>query len=166
MPIESPYKEKVPDEIAMTLAPGFSHDELLNAAGKLMLTVSQRPKSIVEEVRIYRKYVPIMIKAYCTQSEGMKKAAMQIDRLADVEYDRGNKRWSKEEDEMLINLVCEGKENIHKISTILGRSPGAIQSHISFLVGRKRLTQEVAGKFIGTINGESTEAEICGTVYK
>ena len=166
MSIPSSYKEKVPDDIAMIIAPDFSRDELVNAAQRLALVSSQRPKSIVEEVRIYRKYVPIMIKAYCAQSEGMKKAAMQIDRFGDVEYDRGNKRWSKEEDETLINLVCEGKDTIHKISTILGRSPGAIQSHISYLVGRKRLTQEVAGKFIGTINGESTEAQICGTIYK
>ena len=166
MSITATYKDKVPDDIAMTMGTDFSRDELVNAAQRLALVSSQRPKSIVEEVRIYRKYVPIMIKAYCIQSEGMKKAAMQIWRLTDVDYDRGKKRWSKEEDEMLINLVCEGNENIHQISTILGRSPGAIQSHISFLVGRKRLTQEVAGKFIGTINGETTQAEICGTVYR
>ena len=91
---------------------------------------------------------------------------MQIDRCTEVDYDRGNKRWTNEEDETLINLVCEGKTNIHKISTILGRSPGAIQTHISYLVGRKRITQEVAGKFIGFINGITAEAEICGTVYK
>ena len=160
------YKEKIPDDVALTFAPDFSRDELVNAARQLAKVSTERPKSIIVELNVYRKYVPIMIKAYCIQSEGMKKAVKQIDRCTDIDYDRGNKRWTNEEDETLINLVCEGKENIHRISTILGRSPGAIQTHISYLVGRKRLTQEIAGRFIGTIDVKSAEAEICGTLIK
>ena len=160
------YKERIPDDIALVFEPDFGRDELVNALQQLAKVSCERPKSIIAELNIYRKYIPIMIRAYCVQSEVMKKATTQVNRCTEIEYDRGNKRWTNEEDETLINLVCDGKENIHRISTILGRSPGAIQSHVSYLVGRKRLTQEVAGKFIGMIDGKSAEAEICGKVYR
>ncbi len=162
----SGYKEKIPDDIALVFAPEFSRPELINAFQQLAKVSTVKPKSIMVELNIYRKYVPMMIKAYSTMSEGVKKASKQIDRCTDIEYDRGNKRWTSEEDETLINLVCDGKDNIHTISTILGRSPGAIQTHISYLVGRKRLSQEVAGRFVGTINGIDAQATICGTVFK
>ena len=165
MPIKG-YKEKIPEDIALIFAPEYSSEEIVDAFMKLAKVNSERPKSIIVELNTYRKYVPIIIKAYCSQSEGLKKAAVQISRCTDIDYDRGNKRWSGEEDETLISLVCDGNQNIHEISTTLGRSPAAIQTRISVLVGRKRLSQEVAGKFIGTINGESTQAEIVGTLYK
>ena len=164
--MKSGYKEKIPDDIALAFAPNFTNDELGNAARQLTHICTKRPKSIVVEVNIFRKYVPILIAGYIKQSEGFRKACMQINRCTEIEYDRSNKHWTKEEDETLIELVCEGKDNIHQLSTIFGRSPGAIKTHISDLVGRRRLTQEVAGRFIGTINGETSEAVICGTVHK
>lgn len=160
------YKEKIPEDVALVFASEIKRQELVNAIQQLAKVSCERPKNILAELNIYRKYVHILVNAYIELSDGLKKATMQIDRCTEVDYDRGNKRWTNEEDETLINLVCEGKTNIHKISTILGRSPGAIQTHISYLVGRKRITQEVAGKFIGFINGITAEAEICGTVYK
>ena len=160
------YREKIPEDIALEFANTFNRGEICDAAIQLMKVSTERPKSLIAEIATYRKYVPVLIKAYCKQSEWLKKATMQIDRCTDIEYDRGNRRWTSEEDETLISLVCEGKYNIHMISTMIGRSPAAITSHISVLVGRKRLTQEVAGKFIGTINGESAQGEIVGTVYK
>ena len=160
------YKDKIPDDIALMFKPDFERSEMIEAFQQLAKVSTNRPKSIVIEVNIYRRYVPMMIRAYCKQSELNKKAVMEVERCTDINYDRGNKRWTPEEDETLINLVCEGEYNIHKLSTMIGRSPGAIQSHISYLVGRKRLSQEVAGKFIGKINGEETQADIVGTIYK
>lgn len=161
------YTEKVPDDIALVAAPAdLTKSKLENAVYQITKAISQHPKSIVQELQIYRKYIPIILEACFIQTEGLKKVGMQLDRCTNISYDRSNKRWSKDEDETLIDQVCEGKSNIHQLSTMFGRSPGAIQVHISELVGRKRLSQEIAGKFIGKINGEVTEAEICGTVYK
>lgn len=164
--IPTGYKGKIPEDIAMFNVPDFKREELINAFVQLVKVSEQRPKSIVVELNTYRKYVPFILKAYCMVSDLNKKATMEAHRCVDIEYDRGNKRWSSEEDETLINLVCSEEYNIHKISTVLGRSPNAIQTRISFLVGRSRLTQEVAGRFIGTINGISANAEIKGTVFK
>ena len=78
---------------------------------------------------------------------------------------RNRKRWSKEEEEMLIDEVCEGM-TITQISLELGRTPTSIQTKISNLVGLKRLSMDVAGRFIGTIDGEEVNGNISGQVYK
>lgn len=96
----------------------------------------------------------------------MNKSIMQIRRCTSIEYERANKRWSREEDEEIIDRVYEGKMNIHQLSTIFGRSPGAIKTHISELVGRERLSVAVVGRFIGTIDGVSADSDIRGTVFK
>lgn len=77
-----------------------------------------------------------------------------------------HKRWSKEEDEFLIEAVCEDDKNESFIAAALQRTPTAIRQRITYLVGAKRLSQKVAGKFIGEINGEQAEANLVGTVYK
>ena len=157
---------KVPDDIVLVKKPDIKRPEFVEAVQQLAKVSTERPKSIIVELNIYRKFLPILLKAYFVMSEGTDKACKQVERCTNIDYDRANKRWSKEEDEELINIVCDGKENIHQISTIFGRSPGAIKTHISELVGRKRLSQEVAGRFIGIIDGIEANAEIKGTIFK
>lgn len=90
----------------------------------------------------------------------------QIKRLSDKTGERSNKRWSNREDEDLIDLICDHNASIIEISSILGRSPAAIQRRLSHLVGIKRVSSEVAGKFIGTLNGASIEGNIRGQLIK
>lgn len=90
----------------------------------------------------------------------------QIKRLNDKTGERANKRWDEKEDEDLINLICDHDASIIEISSILGRSPTAIQNRVSHLVGIKRVSQEVAGKFIGTLNGANIEGNIRGQLVK
>ena len=160
------WNEEVPADVVLVKNPGIERPELITALSRLERILSQKPKSIVAELNTYRRYVPLILEAYLKMSEALNKSILQIDRCTDIEYDRANRRWSREEDEEIIDRVCEGKLNIHQLSTIFGRSPGAIQTHISELVGRERLSQAVAGRFVGMIDGISAEAEICGKVFK
>ena len=160
------WEKKVPADIGLIKAPGFERDELVNAFMKIAKVTVERPKSIIVEVNTYRKYIPIVLDAYIRMCEGVRKATMLHDRATDIDYDRSHKRWTPEEDNALIDEVCCDDMNIHKLSTMFGRSPGAIKTHISELVGRKRISQEIAGRFIGIVDGEQIDAEINGTVYK
>ena len=165
--MEKCWGTKAPDDIALVYVPNEdARAEWLDAGVQLMKLICHRPKSIIAELSLYRKYVPILLKQMDTLTEANKKSAMQIERNSKIEYDRSGKRWSKDEDESLINLVCDGNVNIHELCTAFGRSPGAIKTHISELVGVKRLTLEVAGRFVGIIDGQSAESEIKGTLYK
>ena len=128
--------------------------------------LDKRPKSLIEEVRVFRKYVPVLLNYVQDANKHIKIEQTKNKRLSDIEHDRSNKRWSKEEDELLINLVCDETQNIHQLSSIFGRSPTAIKSRVSELVGVRKLTQEIAGRFIGRIDGEDISGNISGTVYK
>lgn len=49
---------------------------------------------------------------------------------------------------------------------MFGRSAGAIATRVSYLVGIKKVSEEVAGKFVGYLDGKHVEGVINGTVRK
>lgn len=159
-------EKKLPEDIGLVKAPGFDKQELLEAFTNVAKVTKKRPKSVIVEVNTYRKYVPLLLDAYIRMCEGLRKSNMVYQRSTDIKYARGNKKWTADEDNELIEQVCREDMNIHQLSAVFGRSPGAIKTHISELVGRKKLSQEVAGRFIGLIDGENVDAEINGTIYK
>ena len=75
------------------------------------------------------------------------------------------KRWTDEEDNLLIDMVCADMSSMD-ISITLGRSPSAIKTRVSKLVGINRLSQQIAGRFIGELNGAKIEGNIKGTLSK
>lgn len=124
----------------------------------------QRP-NVANELRTFRKYVPILIR-FCYQQQklidGYEKLFARIE--SDSEDKKGQK-WCDQEDELLIELACSGMSML-ELSTTLGRTPGSIKTRISRLVGTKRISQEIAGRFVGYVNGIHTECSVNGTIYK
>jgi len=142
------------------------HSRVIEAAVKLYKILVERPKNIISELSIFRKYCPILIKEVCVITDLNKKAIHEKNQAISGTTRNQNKRWTKEEDNVLIEMACDPDQNIQTLSTMFGRSPASIANRITTLVGVKRLSQEVAGRFIGYINGEKTEADIAGTVHK
>lgn len=144
----------------------YDLNELLNAMCRVSSALYQRPKSIVVELQTYRKHVPTLLQGLINYSKWINVLTQQNARLSEIDYEKSNKRWTPDEDNKLIEIICGERENIHTISAMFGRSPSAIKSRITYLVGVKRLSQSVVGKFIGTINDEEVEGEIKGIVKK
>jgi hypothetical protein len=130
-------------------------------------TVFKQPVNSYIELTNYRKYVPMIlfqmselideidtVKEYCEREKTDGKSSGKY-----------HKKWSKEEDEWLIEAVCDDV-SLMRIAIALGRTVSAVQGRITYLVGVKRLSQQVAGKFIGTANGAEFEADLVGTVFK
>ena len=125
---------------------------------KAIETVSLKPKGSYDELMAYRNNVPILI-AWIRMIE---QYAIRF-----TEHPNNNKRWTKEEDEFLIESICEEDPvSLPILASGMGRSETAVQTRISYLVGVKRLSQQVAGKFIGMANGEEFKANLVGTIYK
>lgn len=122
--------------------------------------------NVVQEVRFYRKHIPNVLELVFLLTDGIAAANKANERFLNDSEDKKYRRWTDQEDKLLIDLVCAGDKSILEISTTLGRSVPAIKTRLSNLVGVKRISQKVAGKFIGTINGEETETSIDGIVYK
>lgn len=137
--------------------------EALKQIERVML---RRPKKMMQELLVYRQYVPTLIKLLAVKSDVDKGVREMNRRYESVEAEKSHKRWLPEEDEKLIDLVCREDTSIHEISAIFGRTPAAIQRRLTYLVGRSRISQAVAGRFIGTIDGVETVSDIQGVVYK
>lgn len=144
----------------------LSHGEAQNAILQLLKIQRNRPRSIVAEVKIYRKYVPKLLEAYWGQCEAAKMAVQGNKRFMTDCADKKNRRWTPQEDNLLIDLVCSEGKSIMEIAVEMGRSVSAIKTRVSTLVGRKRITQKIAGRFLGEIDGEQYNAIIDGVLYK
>ena len=90
----------------------------------------------------------------------------EFDRLTKKYNERNNARWTHQEDNLLIELKCKDVQEF-EIATFLGRSVSAVNNRISYLVGIKRMRQDVDGKFYGTVNGvEYSGEQISGIIEK
>ena len=145
----------------------FSPEGLGVAFKELLNMTFKRPSNSYIELTKYRKYVPCILYEMSNLMDDISSVREYAKREeANGKADnKHNKRWSNVEDEWLIDAVCND-EPLTRIAIALGRTPAAIQTRISYLVGVKRLSQQVEGKFIGTANGSEFEADLVGTVYK
>ena len=123
------------------------------------------PKSISHQMKVFRKYVPVLLDLYDMSTQALIASCKQAEELQGSLAERSKKRYTPEEDEAIISTAAEG-DTLVAIALAVGRTPTAIQTRISHLVGIGKISQSVAGRFIGTINGSQIDAEIDGVVYK
>lgn len=152
------------DEMFTSAIDGIEHEPNHNAAIIAISNIQKTHKGNINELMSYRENVPVLINYICDLMKTLHgyKFMSIWNTTPDV---NNHKRWSKSDENLLIDLVCKG-DSIRTIATIFHRSPSAIQTKITSLVGVKRLSQQVAGKFIGTANGADFNAELVGTIYK
>lgn len=128
---------------------------------ELLSNPKDNPYVQLQKWRKLGQSMKVMINTFQEVTDGYKN---QIDRVSNLTMENSNKRWSKEADEKLIDCICSGKYSLVELSTIFGRTPTAISSRVSYLVGIQRLSQEIAGNFIGKLNGENIQGKIEGVI--
>ena len=144
----------------------LSDKDIQHSVNILAKTIAQPKGNAFSQLQIYRKHIPILIEGMAALTEINKDLVEINDRLTKSMYARNRKPWTQEEDATLIDMVCQEGMTVTQLSMYFGRTPGAISSHISPVVGVSRITQEVAGRFIGYVDGEKMEVHINGTLYK
>lgn len=125
-----------------------------------------RPKNMFAYLLELQGLVRKLCQQVLVQQELINKAISELNRMDDQVGERSRKRWTEQEDNLLIEQAAKDNATTVELARIFGRTPGAIQSRISYLVGIERLSSKVAGRFIGTIDGEQAEVEIDGIVSK
>ena len=144
----------------------FSDEERAKAFKELFdIVVKHDSISSYIELKKYRQYVPILVAESFFDTEMAYKFSEENSRITTGKSNRSNKHWTEEEDNELIELVC-ADNSLFTIAVALGRSPASIANRLTKLVGLKRISQQVAGKFIGMANGEEFKANLVGTIYK
>ena len=126
-------------------------------------TLTKNHKGNVNELLAYRNYLPVIIQF----ANDVEMIAIAWRFLAESygKEDNSNKKWTKEDEELLIEMVCKDMSMVN-IASVLKRSVSAISTKLTNLVGVNRISQSVAGKFIGTANGSEFTADIIGTLFR
>lgn len=122
--------------------------------------------NMAQKYKTYEKYVPILLKMYFSFQEMVESQAKQIERYEKAAAARKYARWTDEEDNALVEMVVQEGIGIHELSTMFGRSPASISTRLTKLVGIGRISQDIVGKFVGTLNGEDVSGVINGTLTK
>lgn len=117
------------------------------------------------QLRYMRKHGLELVKHLYYLDELIKKMRKQLNRYEASAHDMHRKKWTAEEEEALITRAAEG-DSIDVMAKQFGRTSQAIATKISDLVGVGRISQKVAGRFVGVINGIEHECEISGTVTR
>ena len=122
--------------------------------------------NIAIQLKEWRKLGDDIIKYFENYGNVMKKVGETYTDLQTATARNNNARWTQDEDEKLIELVCDGSWTIYEIANSFGRSVPAIKTRVSNLVGLNRLSKKIAGRFIGTIDGAEIDGDINGIVYR
>ena len=141
-------------------------DEVFNNLNKALGVEGYGSCKTAEQLRIFKKYVPKLMKLQEATHEALCASAKNQERMYDATAERSNKRWEKDEDETIVEVASRGEMSITELAVTMGRSPAAIQTRLSQLVGIGRVSQEVAGRFIGTLDGEHVQGFIDGSLQK
>jgi hypothetical protein len=136
------------------------------ALAALARLVSNPPKNVHKQIQLYRSLSKAVINYQFMYQDFVEAVLEQQDRLVDGMNDRARKRWTDEEDEVLIELASQDDESATTIALALGRTPSAVQTRLSYLVGINKTTATVAGRFVGWLNGKHVEGDIDGIVSK
>ena len=139
---------------------------LNGAKNRITNLYANRPESLEEEVAAYRKDIPHLITYIDVLTDNLRMAVERIERINNKTDTNAKKKWTKDEDNLLIDVVCSEKWTPLQISTIFGRTPAAINTRVSYLVGVQKLDRKVAGHFVGEMDGKEVRATIKGTVFK
>ena len=136
-------------------------------AYKIVMKISELQgcpnKNAFIQLREWKKLGDEMIAYIEAVSRYLEVSSSHWDRLVTDSSEKKYRRWTKEEDEMLIELVCSGVSQA-ELSSSMGRTIPAIKTRVSKLVGDKRISKKVAGLFLGTFNGQYVEGTVNGEV--
>lgn len=149
----------------MTRADGLINREKADEAVFAIEDMLHNKPSMPVELKTYRKHVKTIIKLLHQQQELLDGYSEMFNRLVSDSEEKKGCRWQPEEDELLIDMVCDGETSMLEISTTLGRTVPAIKTRISKLVGVKRISKEIAGRFVGLVDGRKTKCFISGELF-
>lgn len=112
-----------------------------------LLNVGQHPeKNPIRQLRLYREHTKALIELHFAMNDCMKaQRSMML-----METPNNHLAWTQEEDEWLVDARARGEE-IHTIAAHLGRTPAAIATRLSALIGVPR--SEIVTQYIeGTVD--------------
>jgi hypothetical protein len=133
----------------------------------LIKLIEQQPKMPVHK----------LISRYRTLSSSLLDLYFHIVELntglmRELEVTRGGspassrKRWTPDEDDALVDQATREDATMIRLALLFNRTPGAIQSRLTYLVGINRMSSHVVGHLTGYLDGEPVAGFVVGEVTR
>ena len=131
------------------------------------LNRGEGPKSVHRRLQDYRKHSTALMDLYFNLSEVNRFQSQELDVVKGGDYERARKRWTEEEDTALIEFASrEDAPNLMDLSLTFQRSPAAVSSRLTHLVGIRRITEALMGRITGYLNGLPVDGAFHGVVHR
>lgn len=139
------------------LVDSFEHDleKALRMEGQLR--TGNNKWSVHQRLVKYAELCRAMVKLLIAQNEFMNGLTAEYKQLTGGTGERAHKRWTPHEDEILVDMVCQEDSTLIELALAFNRTPQAITSRLTYLVGVSKVNRQVAGRLIGYLDGEPVD---------
>jgi hypothetical protein len=110
----------------------------------------------------YAELTAMMVKILIRQNESLNGLWAEYNQLTGHEGERARKRWTEREDEILVDQACQDGMTLLQLALAFNRTPGAVSSRLTYLVGVSKVSRVVAGRLIGYLDGEPVDGHFEG----
>lgn len=138
--------------------------EVEDAYGKIMALNAGHGGNVAQRLRGYRKWTEVLIGHVLALSQLNADLIAEQEHLRTGKGDQSGRRWTDEQDEALVEMACDPDASMIKIALTMCRTPGAVASRLSYLVGVSKVSRHVVGRITGYLDGELVSGVFDGEV--
>lgn len=133
----------------------------------IKLNRGEGPKSVHRRLQDYRKHSAALMDLHFNLSEVVRFQTQELEVVKGGDYERARKRWTEEEDDALIEFASrEEAPNLMDLSLTFQRSPAAVSSRLTHLVGIRRITEALMGRITGYLDGVPVDGAFHGAIHR
>lgn len=111
-------------------------------------------KPLPQRLRLYREHSEDLIRCYALMNELWMASTRETGQLLGEQATAARKRWTEIEDEALVEHACQDDSTLITLAMRFNRTPTAITSRLTYLVGVSRAPKELIGRLTGYLDGE------------
>ena len=138
--------------------------EVDDAYGQIMSLNAGHGGNVAQRLRGYRKWSEVLIGHVLALSQLVDDLIAEQEHLTTGKGDQSGRRWTDEQDAALVEMACEPDASMIKIALTMCRTPGAVASRLSYLVGVSKVSRHVVGRITGFLDGEPVSGVFDGEV--
>jgi hypothetical protein len=139
-------------------------DEVDEAYGQIMALNAGHGGNVAQRLRAYRKWTEVLIGHVLALSKLNEDLCAERQQLMTGKGDQAGRRWTDEQDAALVELACEPDASMIKMALTMCRTPGAVASRLTYLVGVSKVSRHVVGRITGYLDGEPVSGVFDGEV--
>ena len=86
----------------------------------------------------------------------------ELDQMQGLRPDQAGRRWTNSQDDALVEMACRDDSSMMTLALDFNRTPAAISSRLTYLVGVSKVSRRVVGRITGYLDGEAVNGVFDG----